>query len=92
MSYVLPFLFLCAISTSHAASLSQQESHQKMVALLAEVRAQNLDENPYQGEGRLRQLENQLQALPDAAPAQDRIRLLFRLGIAELFLDGNAAP
>ncbi len=84
MSYVLPFLL--AISASHAASLSQQESHQKMVALLAEVRAQNLDENPYQGEGELRQLEDQLQALPDAAPVQDRIRLHFRLGIAELFL------
>ena len=84
MSYVLPFLF--AISASHAASLSQEESHQKMVALLAEVRAQNLDENPYQGEGQLRQLEDQLQALTDAAPVQDRIRLYFRLGIAELFL------
>ena len=86
MSYVLPFLFLFAISASHAASLSQEESHRKMVALLAEVRAQNLDDNPYQGEGQLRQLEDQLQTLPDAAPAQDRIRLHFRLGIAELFL------
>ena len=86
MPYVLPFLFLLAISASYAASLSQEESHQKMVALLAEVRAQNLDENPYQGEGQLRQLEDQLQALPDAAPVQDRIRLHFRLGIAELFL------
>ena len=86
MPHVLPFLFLFAISASHAASLSQEESHQKMVALLAEVRAQNLDENPYQGEGQLRQLEDQLQALPDAAPVQDRIRLHFRLGIAELFL------
>ncbi len=86
MSYVLPLLLLFAISASHAASLSQEESHQKMVALLAEVRAQNLDENPYQGEGQLRQLEDQLQALPDAAPVQDRISLHFRLGIAELFL------
>ena len=86
MPYVLPFLFLFAISASYAASLSQQESHRKMVALLAEVRAQNLDENPYQGEGQLRQLEDQLQALPDVAPVQDRIRLYFRLGIAELFL------
>ena len=86
MPHVLPFLFLFAISASHAASLSQEESHQKMVALLQEVRAQNLDENPYQGEGQLRQLEDQLQALPDAAPVQDRIRLHFRLGIAELFL------
>ena len=86
MPYVLPFLFLLAISASHAASLSQEESHQKMVALLAEVRAQNLAENPYQGEGQLRQLEDQLQALTDAAPVQDRIRLYFRLGIAELFL------
>ena len=84
MLYVLPFLF--AISASYAASLSQEESHQKMVALLAAVRTQNLDENPYQGEGQLRQLEDQLQALPDAAPVQDRIRLHFRLGIAELFL------
>ncbi|MXX37344.1 MAG: CRTAC1 family protein, partial [Gemmatimonadetes bacterium] len=86
MPYVLPFLFLFTISASYAASLSQQESHRKMVALLAEVRAQNLDDNPYQGEGQLRQLEDQLQALPDAAPVQDRIRLHFRLGIAELFL------
>ena len=86
MPYVLPFLFLFAISASYAASLSQQESHRKMVALLAEVRAQNLDENPYQGEGQLRKLEDQLQALPDVAPVQDRIRLYFRLGIAELFL------
>ena len=86
MPYVLPFLFLFAISASHAASLSQQESHRKMVALLQEVRAQNLDDNPYQGEGQLRQLEDQLQALPDVAPAQDRIRLHFRLGITELFL------
>ncbi len=86
MSYVLPLLLLFAISASHAASLSQEESHQKMMALLAEVRAQNLDENPYQGEGQLRQLEDQLQALPDAAPVQDRISLHFRLGIAELFL------
>ena len=85
---VLPFLFLClfAISASYAASLSEKESHRKMVALLAEVRAQDLDDNPYQGEGRLRQLEDQLQALPDAAPLQDRIRLHFSLGIAELFL------
>ena len=86
MPYVLPFLFLLAISASHAASLSQGESHRKMVALLAEIRAQNLDENPYQGEGQLRQLEDQLQALPDSAPVQDRISLHFRLGIAELFL------
>ena len=86
MPYVLPFLFLFTISASYAASLSQQESHRKMVALLAVVRAQNLDYNPYQGEGQLRQLEDQLQALPDAAPVQDRIRLHFRLGIAELFL------
>ena len=86
MPYVLPFLFLFAISASYAASLSQEESHRKMVALLAAVRAQNLDDNPYQGEGQLRQLEDQLQALPDVAPAQDRIRLHFRLGIAELFL------
>ena len=88
MYYVLPFLLLClfAISASYAASLSEKESHQKMVALLAEVRAQDLDDNPYQGEGRLRQLEDQLQALPDAAPLQDRIRLHFSLGIAELFL------
>lgn len=82
--YILLFLF--AISASYAAALSPQESHQKMVALLAEVRAQNLDDNPYQGEGPLRQLEDQLQALPDAAPIQDRIRLRFRLGLAELFL------
>ncbi len=86
MSYVLLFLVLFAISASHAASLSQEESHRKMVALLAEVRAQNLDDNPYQGEGQLRQLEDQLQALTDAALVQDRIRLHFRLGIAELFL------
>ena len=86
MPYLLPFLFLFAISASYAASLSQKESHQKMVALLAEVSTQNLDDNPYQGEGRLRQLEDQLQALPDAAPLQDRIRLHFSLGIAELFL------
>ena len=86
MPYVLPFLFLLAISASHAASLSQEKSHRKMVALLAQVRTQNLDDNPYQGEDQLRQLEDQLQALPDAAPVQDRIRLHFRLGIAELFL------
>ena len=86
MPYLLPFLFSLAISDSYAASLSQEESHRKMVALLREIREQNLDDNPYQGEGRLRQLEHQLQALPDAAPAQDRIRLHFRLGIAELFL------
>ena len=36
MPHVLPFLFLFAISASHAASLSQEESHQKMVALLVE--------------------------------------------------------
>ncbi|MYI63289.1 MAG: hypothetical protein F4105_16870, partial [Gemmatimonadetes bacterium] len=86
MPYVLSFLFLFTISASYAASLSQEESHRKMVALLQEVRAQNLDENPYQGEGQLRQLEDQLQALPDSAPVQDRISLYFRLGIAELFL------
>ena len=86
MPYVLFFLFFLAISASHAAALSAKESHRKMVALLAEVRTKNLDENPYQGEGQLRQLEDQLQVLPDAAPVQDRIRLLFRLGIAELFL------
>ena len=86
MPYVMPFLFLFAISASYAASLSQKESHRKMVVLLEEIRAQNLDENPYQGEGRLRQLEDQLQTLPDVAPVQDRIRLLFRLGSAELFL------
>ena len=86
MPYVLSFLFLFTISASYAASLSQEESHEKMVALLAAVRAQNLDDNPYQGEGQLRQLEDQLQALPDSAPVQDRIRLHFRLGIAELFL------
>ena len=57
-----------------------------MVALLEEIRAQDLDDNPYQGEGRLRQLEDQLQALPDAAPTQDKISLHFSLGIAELFL------
>ena len=79
-------LFLFAISASHAASLSQEESHRKMVGLLAEVRVQNIDENPYQGEGQLRQLEDLLQALPDSAPVQDRISLHFRLGIAELFL------
>ena len=86
MPYLLLFLFFFAISDGYAASLSQEESHRKMVALLEAVRAQNLDENPYQGEGRLRQLEDQLQALPDVAPVQDRIRLHFRLGIAELFL------
>ena len=84
--YVLLFLFFFAISASYAASLSEKESHRKMVALLEEIRAQDLDDNPYQGEGRLRQLEDQLQALPDAAPAQDKISLHFSLGIAELFL------
>ena len=57
-----------------------------MVALLAEVRAQNLDENPYQGEGQVRQLEDQLQALPDAAPSKTEFASIFALGIAELFL------
>ena len=85
MLCLLPVLFF-AISASYAASLSQQESHRQMVALLAAVRVQNLDDNPYQGEGPLRQLENQLRALPNAAPIQDRIRLRFRLGLAELFL------
>ena len=84
--YVLLFLFFFAISASYAASLSEKESHRKMVALLEEIRAQDLDDNPYQGEGRLRQLEDQLQALPDVAPAQDKISLHFSLGIAELFL------
>ena len=84
--YVLLFLFFFATSASYAASLSEKESHRKMVGLLAEVRAQDLDDNPYQGEGRLRQLEDQLQALPDVAPAQDKISLHFSLGIAELFL------
>ena len=62
----------CACPRSRLATpprSREKESHRKMVALLAEVRAQDLDDNPYQGEGRLRQLEDQLQALPDAAPA-----------------------
>ena len=80
-----PFLF--AISASHAASLSQEESHRKNGGPFGGgSRAKISTRNPYQGEGQLRQLEDQLQTLTDAAPVQDRIRLYFRLGIAELFL------
>ena len=83
---VLPLLFLLAALQGNAAALSQQESHRKMLALLAEIRAQHLAANPYQGDGRLRQLERQLQSLPNTASIQDQVRLLFDLGIAELFL------
>ena len=59
-----------------------------MVLTLESLRADLLAENPYQGEAGAQRLRARLAAQPASTPAHSRLRLLFDLGVAELFL-GN---
>ena len=76
--------------TAIGESLSPVQSHQRMVALLAELYERDLDHNTYQGEGWAQSLRTRLAALPTAAAQPKRAKLLYNLGIAELHL-GNGA-
>ncbi len=60
--------------------------HQKMVALLREIRHRASDEHPYLGDRASRTLKADLAALPADAPAARRWRLHGRLATSELNL------
>ena len=76
------------LGPSGAAGPEPPAGHRRMVERLEQVRAETLEANPFQGEGRARALRERLAALPSDAPLGERLAARLDLGVAELFL-GN---
>ena len=62
------------------------DGHQRMLALLEEVRRRTPDENAYLGDAEPRQLAAALARLPASAPEVDRFVILWRLGAHQVRL------
>ena len=80
-------LSVTAIAPCRAAG----PAHDRMLGELRSVRAETLAGNPYQGAAEAERLRAELASLPAAASVQERARLNFDLGVAELFLGEEAA-
>ena len=79
-----------APSSAATATTSSDPGHQKMLALLRQVADQTPVEHPYIGDGPVRRLREELDALPVSAPGPRRWLLTIRLADEELRL-GNEA-
>jgi hypothetical protein len=63
-----------------------RSGHERMVAVLDEVRRRSAVENPYVGNGERQRLAAKLAALDPSAPLIERIETMAQLGVAELVL------
>ena len=82
-------LLLCG--TAVATGWATGPAHDRMLRELRSVRAETLAGNPFQGAAEAERLRAELASLPAAASVQERARLNFDLGVAELFLGEEAA-
>jgi len=81
----------CGNDSEPAAGAGRPESHRRMVALLAQVRQEAADTNPWVGEHRAKELEAMLATLGPESSPRARFVVAAELGMEELGLGRERA-